>query len=132
LRIGQGDQVLEVRRVRTADDRPAIFSIDAVPRDVIGVTEDDAFGGSLYSLLAGLGHAVAHGDAILAPAMADEALAGVLDVPLGTLLLHVEQVDVDVAGRRVMLSREWHVPAVIELRCFRRGPGIATASGEDA
>ncbi len=42
--------------------------------------------------------------------MADDTLATVLDAGVGTLLLHVEQDDVDVAGRRVMPSREWHVP----------------------
>ncbi len=129
LRIGHGDPIVEVRRVRTADDRPAIYSIDTVPEDILGSTPADAFGGSLYTLLESVGHPVAHGDAILAPAMADETLADVLDVAVGTLLLHVEQVDVDVTGRRVMLSREWHVPDVIELRCFRRGPGISTAPG---
>jgi len=132
LRVGANHRVVEVRRVRTADDRPAIYSVDVIPEDVLGETADDAFGGSLYSLLAGVGHHVAHGDAILAPAMADETLASVLDVPVGTLLLHVEQVDVDITGRRVMLSREWHVPEVIELRCFRRGPGISTASDDDS
>lgn len=130
LRIAPHDAVVEVHRVRTADDRPAIFSIDILPEDVAG-TADDAFGGSLYSFLAQVGHPVAHGEAILAPAVTDEALAAVLDVPVGTLLLHLEQVDIDVNGQRVMASREWHVPSVIELRCFRRGPGMSTGHEAD-
>jgi DNA-binding GntR family transcriptional regulator len=127
LHIASADPVVQVRRVRTADDRPAIYSVDILPRDIAGEAGDDVFGGSLYSYLAGIGHPVAHGEAILAPAAADEVLSTVLDVAPGTLLLHVEQVDVDVNGRRVMLSREWHVPSVIELRCFRRGPGASAA-----
>jgi len=127
LHLASTAPVVEVRRVRTADDRPAIFSIDVLPADVAGTADDEAFGGSLYSFLARAGHPVAHGEAILAPAVADEALAAVLDVAAGTLLLHIDQVDVDVHGRRVMHSREWHVPSVIELRCFRRGPGMSTA-----
>lgn len=121
------DLVVEVRRVRTADDRPAIFSIDVLPDEIVRDAPDEVFGGSLYAFLASVGHPVAHGEAILAPAVADEGLATVLDVPLGTLLLRVEQVDVDVNGRRVMFSREWHVPSVIELSCFRRGPGLSAA-----
>jgi DNA-binding GntR family transcriptional regulator len=131
LRVTPNHPVVEVRRVRTADDRPAIFSIDVMPADIAGSAADDAFGGSLYSFLAAVGHPVAHGEAILSPAAADETLATVLGVPAGTLLQHVEQVDVDLDGRRVMLSREWHVPAVIELRCFRRGPGISTTHEAD-
>ncbi len=128
LRLPVNEAVVEVRRVRTADDRPAIYSIDVLPQDVVADAGDEVFGGSLYAFLDRVGHRVAHGEAILAPAQADEGLARVLDVAPGTLLLHVEQVDVDVTGRRVMLSREWHVPSVIELRCFRRGPGSSVAN----
>ncbi len=127
LRIAPADGIVEVRRVRTADDRPAIFSIDVLPGEIAESATEGDFGGSLYSFLAACGHPVAHGEAILKPAVADDDLASVLDVPAGTLLLCVEQVDVDVNGRRVMFSREWHVPSVIELTCFRRGPGLASA-----
>lgn len=131
LHVASYEPVVEVRRVRSADDRPAIFSIDVLPDDIARDAGDDGFGGSLYSFLARVGHPIAHGEAILAPAMADESLAAVLEVPAGTLLLHIDQVDVDVNGRRVMHSREWHVPSVIELRCFRRGPGWSTVHEVD-
>jgi DNA-binding GntR family transcriptional regulator len=118
--------------VRTADGQPAIYSIDLIPAEIVGRRRDrEALGGSLYRLLAAVGHPVAHGNAILSPAVADAALAAVLEVPVGELLQHVEQVDVDADGRRVMLSSEWHVPSVIELRCFRRGPGVAIPTGAD-
>lgn len=128
LRVDAGAGVVELRRVRTADDRPAIFSVDVLPADIVDADRDrDALGGSIYALLASLGHPVGHGESIVTPATADESLAAVLDVAPGTLLQHLEQVDVDVAGRRVMLSREWHVPSVIELRVYRRGPGLSDA-----
>lgn len=125
LRLEPDASVVELRRVRTADGRPAIFSVDVLPADIIDADRDrQPLGGSIYALLASLGHPVGHGESIVAPALADESLAGVLEVPPGTLLQHVEQVDVDLSGRRVMLSREWHVPSVIELRVYRRGPGV--------
>lgn len=128
LRVDAGAGVVELRRVRTADDRPAIFSVDVLPADIVDADRDrDALGGSIYALLASLGHPVGHGESIVTPATADESLAAVLEVAPGTLLQHLEQVDVDVAGRRVMLSREWHVPSVIELRVYRRGPGMSDA-----
>ena len=65
-----------------------------------------------------------HGEAAVEPAAADASLASVLNVPVGTLLQHLEQVDVDTSGRRVLYSLEWHVPSVIQLRVYRRGPGI--------
>lgn len=124
LLIEVNDPVVELTRVRTADDRPAVYSVDRMPADVVdGVRDRDALGGSIYALLATRGHAVRHGEAAVKPAAADDGLAVVLDVPRGTLLQHLEQVDIDVAGRRVLYSLEWHVPSVIELRVYRRGPG---------
>ncbi len=130
LHIEPGQPVVELRRVRTADDRPAVYSVDHLPADIVDADADaKALGGSIYALLAACGHPVSHGEAIVAPASADVELATVLDVPPGTLLQSLQQVDVDGTGRRVMLSLEWHVPSVIELRVYRRGPGTAEADG---
>jgi DNA-binding GntR family transcriptional regulator len=124
LLVEPGTAVVVLRRVRTADDRPAVYSVDHLPADIVDAERDRvALGGSMYALLAARGHPVGHGDAVVAPASADVELAAVLGVPAGTLLQHLQQVDVDTAGRRVMLSLEWHVPSVIELRVYRRGPG---------
>ena len=51
------------------------------------------------------------------------------EVAPGTLLQHLQQVDVDGDGRRVLFSLEWHVPDVIELRVYRRGPGTSEGDG---
>ncbi len=124
LGVDLGTDLVEIRRVRTADDRPAIYSVDYLPADIIKLSRDrKSFTGSMYRLLARRGHAVDHGDAIVAPAVADRTLAQILKVGKGTLLHHLKQIDVDGQGRPVMLSLEWHVPSVIELRVYRRGPG---------
>ncbi len=130
LRIEPDALVVELRRVRTAEDRPAVFSIDHMVADIVDAKRDrEALDGSIYALLAAAGHPVRHAEAIVAPASADAELATVLEVPEGTLLQHLQQVDVDVAGRRVLFSLEWHNPGVMELRVYRRGPG--TAEGHD-
>jgi DNA-binding GntR family transcriptional regulator len=126
LLLEPGSAVVEVRRVRTADDHPAVYSVDRLPADIVDPQRDrGGLGGSMYALLASLGHPILHGEAVISPASAEAELAAVLEVPAGTLLQHLEQVDVDAAGRRVMLSLEWHVPSVIELRVYRRGPGVS-------
>ncbi len=124
LTVPVGTTVAEIRRIRTADGRPAIYSIDYLPADIIDSVDDRArFRGSIYRLLSELGYPVEHGEAIIAPAVADAEVARALEVAPGTPLQHLRQVDFDTAGRPVMLSLEWHVPAVIELRVYRRGPG---------
>jgi GntR family transcriptional regulator len=60
---------------------------------------------------------------VLEPVVADPDLARTLDVAQGAPLQHLRQVDFDTSGRPIMYSLEWHVPAVVELRVYRRGPG---------
>lgn len=123
LQVEPGTLVARLRRVRTADDRPAIYSVDSLPADLVDVESDrDAFEGSIYDLLASRGQPVVHGEAVLVPVAAEGVVAEALQVDAGTLLQSIDQVDVSASGRRVLHSLEWHVPAVIELRVYRRGP----------
>src|SRR3954452_16341874 len=124
LGLDVGASLVEVRRIRTADGRPAIYSIDVLSAEIADPVRDRAaLGESLYRLLTSAGHPVRHAEAVLTPATADSTLARLLDVPLRTPLQHVRQIDYDADGHPVMKSREWHVPSVIELAVYRRGPG---------
>jgi DNA-binding GntR family transcriptional regulator len=112
------------RRGRIAGKRPAIYSIDSLPADIVDAKRDlKAFGGSIYKLLGSRGHDVDHARTIITPMVANAEIGKILDVPVGTPLQHLKQVDFNTAGRPVMRSLEWHVPSVIELRVYRRGPG---------
>jgi len=124
LGLPVGAPILEVRRIRTADRRPAIYSIDQVPAELVDPSLDrDALAGSLYRILTAADHPIAHAEAILSPTVADRDLARLLDVVPGAPLQFLHQVDYDDGGRAVMVSDEWHNPAVMELRVYRRGPG---------
>jgi len=124
LAIPVGTPVREIRRVRTADGRPAIYSIDRIPAALLTAQLDRTdYAGSLYRVLTDAGHPIAHAEAILRPAIADKELARILDVSPGTPVQELRQVDFDVAGGPVMVSDEWHVTSIIELRVYRRGPG---------
>jgi GntR family transcriptional regulator len=130
LGIAPGTGLVEVRRVRTADRKPAVYSIDQLPMDIVNLPADrNAFRGSLYRLLAERGHPIDHGKAIVAPVIADRELVQLLKVTAGTPLQHLRQVDFDARGRAVLRSLEWHVPSVMELRVYRRGPGPLIDSG---
>jgi GntR family transcriptional regulator len=124
LDVAVGTALVELRRVRTANRRPAIYSIDSLPTDIVDLKRDrEAFKGSLYRLLAEREYIVEHGQSVLAPVKADKELAQILAVSSGAPLQYMKQVDFDTQGRAVMRSLEWFVPSVIELRVYRRGPG---------
>ena len=66
---------------------------------------------------------VHHGLATFRPTRADGHLASRLEVPRGTLLLYIRQVDFDVQGSPVVSSHEHHLADAFEFSVVRRGPG---------
>ena len=117
-----------VRRVRTADRKPAIYSIDSLPADIVDHRTDlKAFRGSLYRLLVrARPHRRSRADDHRARSSPTRSSPGSSGSRSATPLQHLRQVDYDGRGRPVMRSLEWHVPSVIELRVYRRGPGPAS------
>jgi len=121
LRVPIGEPLLAVDRIRTADDRPVVYSRDRLPRRFAPAGEElDA---SLYAVLERAGHRVHSASARLVPVVADAEQARLLQIGPGTPLLHIDQVDFDGSGHPVMLSAEWHVADAFELHVNRRaGP----------
>lgn len=127
LGLDPGAGVVSVERVRTADGRPVVYSVDTIPAALLANRPGllARLGrGSIYDLLhRDLGIVVRQGIASLRPANADRQLAANLHVPEGTLILYVLQVDYDLEGRPVLLSHEHHLADAFEITVVRRGPG---------
>ncbi len=125
---GGGEQVMEIERVRMADRRPVIYSLDRIPAKILGDIAPDRLDSSLFVILSWAGHPIERATAQLVPTVAGAKVARVLAVRRGTPLLHVDQVDYDADGRAVMLSLEWHVADAFQMTVNRR-PTIAAADG---
>jgi DNA-binding GntR family transcriptional regulator len=74
----------------------------------------------MFDVLRGLGLPVRSATAVLKPVIADRVSAKVLDIAARTPLQNIEEIDYSEAGTPLMLSSEWHVPGVFELRVNRR------------
>ena len=109
-----------VSRVRTADGNPVIYSEDRIPTGLLGKARQAPLDTSLYELLGSAGLAIHHGVAALRPVVADQRLAGLLEIQPGSALQFITEVDYTEPGQAVMLSDEWHVPGVFELTVNRR------------
>jgi len=124
LGVEAGAPLTCLRRVRTAGGRRVVDVTDwcriehLAPGELPGIRD-----GSVYAALADRGLAVDHGVADLTPRNADHELARRLDVPRGTLLLTIEQVDRTADGVAVLVSREHHVADAFSFTLLRRGPG---------
>jgi len=125
LDLPEGEAVVEIERVRLADRRPVIYSLDRIPLALVNDVESDALANSLYLMLGSIGHPVARASARLLPVLADERLARLLEIDRGAPLLHIDQIDYDERGRAVMLSFEWHVAEVFEMVVNRRSSPLA-------
>jgi GntR family transcriptional regulator len=120
LGVDQAEMLVCIRRVRTADGVPAIYSEDRIPRVLLQSLEGAPLDTSLYVLLAQAGLSIHHAVATLRPVIADAPLSRLLGVPRGSALQYIDQVDFIASGTAAMLSSEWHVPGVFELVINRR------------
>jgi GntR family transcriptional regulator len=124
LEVDEGEPVSMLRRVRTADGRRVVDVTDwcriehLAPEELPQIAE-----GSIYAALAARGLTVDHGIAHLTPRNAEGDLARRLDVPRGTLLLTIDQVDRTSEGIAVLVSREHHLADAFTFTLLRRGPG---------
>jgi DNA-binding GntR family transcriptional regulator len=115
-----------LRRVRTAGGRPVVDTTDWCRPEVLGPGElSELTNGSLYLALAERGLSVHHGVADIHPMVAVGSIADRLDVPVGTLLLTLFQVDSTADGVVVLVSREHHLADAFQFGMYRRGPGEA-------
>ena len=107
------EEAIVIRRIRTADGRPVVYSVDYVPA---GTPVD---GESLY---AAFGASIHHGVATLRPVTADPFLADSLGIAEGAPLLELRQIDYDEAERAIAAAQEYHVGDAFDFTVYRRGP----------
>jgi len=131
LSLPPGSKVIIVDRTRTADDRPVVFTTDILPKSLFveyGIDPAQAVdfvksNESLYRTLESIGVIIHHGIAELRPVQVTREFAAELEVPVGELLLHIEQVDYTSQGEAVLLSHEYHVADAFSVSVYRKGPG---------
>jgi GntR family transcriptional regulator len=120
LGLDAGEDVRSLERLRTADDRPVIYSLDLMPARSVAEIANKKFERSLYDVLKKADRQVVSASAVLLPVTADKHLAAILDVRVGTALQRITEIDYTRSGEPILLSYEWHVPGVFELRVNRR------------
>jgi len=130
LHLVAGADVIHLERVRTADGRPVIFTIDLMPARLFEVAAVDPEalldpGLSLYRLYAErLGRSITDGQAAIRLTHADDLVAERLALPLGSPILCLEQVDATAEGEPVLFSIESYVADTFEFSVHRRGPAL--------
>lgn len=122
LHIAQGDPVLLVTRLCTADGKPAIYCEDVIPQCLIkeSYTEDDLKNPIFNFLQKRCGISVYLDITDIRPIVANAALAEVFQIQTGAPLLNMEEVDFDHDGKPVFYSNQYFVDGVFRHTVLRR------------
>ena len=114
LRISAGAPVIRVTRLCTADGKPAIYCEDVLAKELIKseYTIQD-LKKPIFHFLQEFCGVFAYMDLTdLRPTLADAALSEIFQVPEGSPLLQMDEVDFDIDGNPVFCSKEYFVDGV--------------------
>jgi GntR family transcriptional regulator len=131
LRIDEGEPLATIERVRTADGRRVVFSIDHIPMKLlrdpdgneISFSDIEEFiekNQSMYQFLnEKLFLEIHHAVAWISPLSADKFVSDKLQINQGSGLLYMEQVDYSTDGVPYILADEYHVANAFTFSVYR-------------
>jgi GntR family transcriptional regulator len=130
LNIKEGTKLVTVERVRTANDRRVVYMIDHIPCSLLKTPEGEISAQgvedylrenkSMYVFLRKeLSLDIHHAVAWISPLSADKLIADKLQVPLGSGILYLEQVDYSPSGEPCTLADEYHVANAFTFTVYR-------------
>ena len=135
LRVPVGTALLTVERVRTADGRPVVYSLDTLTESLLQRAEFDPqllINESIYNILqTSLGQVIEYGIARLLAVAAPDHVAEKLHLPPNALTLYIVQTDYSSADEPLVYSCEYHLPDAFDFIVWRRGPTRLRGSPAD-
>lgn len=122
LRIPVGTPIIRIARLCTADGKPAIYCEDIIEKALArGSYTIRDFKLPIFHFLQQFCGAVPYMDLTdVRPSTADAALSEVFQVPIGTPLLNMDEVDFDIDGKPVFCSNEYFVDGIFRLTVMRK------------
>jgi GntR family transcriptional regulator len=126
LHVAVGTSLITVERVRTADGRPVVYSLDTLTESLFQRADFDPqqlLTQSIYSMLqTSLGKVIEYGIARLLPVSAPEPVSEKLHLSPNALTLYIVQTDYSTDDEPLVYSREYHLPDAFDFVVWRRGP----------
>jgi GntR family transcriptional regulator len=126
LSVALGTPLVTVERVRTADGRPVVYSLDTLADSLFQRAEFDPqllLTQSIYNILqTSLGEVIEYGIARLLPVAAPDFVAQKLQLPVSALTLYIVQTDYSPDDEPLVYSREYHLPDAFDFIVWRRSP----------
>jgi DNA-binding GntR family transcriptional regulator len=135
LRVPAGTPLITFERVRTADGRPVVYSLDTLTEALIQRANFDPqllLTESIYNILqTSLGQVIEYGIARLLPVTAPRYVAEKLQLSTNALTLYIAQTDYSASDEPLVYSCEYHLPDAFDFMVWRRGPTRLHGSSVD-
>jgi GntR family transcriptional regulator len=126
LNVPPGTPVITIERVRTANDKPVVYSLDTFAETLLRGAPFDPnrlLSESVYKILENeFGHTIDYGVARILTARATKAIAKHLALATDSILLYLLQTDYSAMDEPLLYSREFHLPDAFDFMIWRRGP----------
>ena len=122
LQIPEGTPIIRIARLCTADGRPAIYCEDVIEKALAkgNYTLKD-FKLPIFHFLQQFCGIIPYMDLTdVRPAVADAALAEIFQVPMGSPLLNMDEVDFDIDGKPVFCSNEYFADGIFRHTVMRK------------
>ena len=122
LQIPEGTPIIRIARLCTADEKPAIYCEDVIEKaSAKGNYTLKDLKLPIFHFLQQFCGVNAYMDLTdVRPAAADAALSEIFQIPIGTPLLNMDEVDFDIDGKPVFCSREYFVDGIFRLTVMRK------------
>ena len=135
LRVPEGTPLVTVERVRTADGRAVVYSLDTLAEALFQRADIDPQvlrTASIYNILqTSLGNVIEYGVARLLPVAAPRHVTEKLQLPQDAITLYIVQTDYNSADEPLVYSCEYHLPDAFDFLVWRRGPTKLHGSSND-
>ncbi len=126
LNVPVGTPTVTIERVRTADQKPVVYSLDTFAETLLRGADfnpNRLLSESVYQILENeFGHSIDYGVARILPAHAPAPIAQHLDLAPNSLVLYLVQTDYSSLDEPLLYSREYHLPDAFDFMIWRRGP----------
>lgn len=122
LHLSEGAPIVRVSRLVTADGVPAIYCEDVVAKALVrGTATVRDYKLPFFHFLQQFCHTAPYLDLTdVRPAVADAALSEIFQVPMGTPLLNMDEVDYDIDGKPVFCSNEYFADGIFRHTVLRK------------
>ncbi len=122
LGINEGDEIIKIKLLCGADGKPVIYCEDTLEKRLVKEEyKDQDYKVIVFEFLKKFCKTEAYMDLTdLHPAIADDFLSELLQVPVGTLLMRVEEVDYDIEGNAIFYSKQYFVDELIHHTVLRK------------